>query len=72
MNAKKTVILLMVLMLITATINIVSNLIAMSREFTSFPWWSVFVFALYYFGPVLLIEGLALLGIHIWQKRKQD
>lgn len=34
------------------TVNIASSFF----YFTSFPWWSAFVFAGYYFGPVLLLE----------------
>jgi len=71
MTIKRTVILLMALTVMTVAINIISNLVAMSNSFTSFPWWSVFVFALYYYGPVLLLEGLVLLGIHLWEKRKK-
>ena len=39
------------------TVNVASSFF----YFTSFPWWSAFVFAGYYFGPVLLLA----LGIYL-------
>lgn len=56
-HAKKIVCILFLLTLALAAYYIVSNIIASFVYFTSFPWWSAFVFAGYYFGPILLIEG---------------
>ena len=56
-HAKKIVGILFLLTLALAAYYIVSNIIASFVYFTSFPWWSAFVFAGYYFGPILLIEG---------------
>ena len=72
MSAKKTIILLMIMTLLIAGVNVVASLDAARNEFTSFPWWSVIVLTLYYFGPALLAEGLALLGVHLWEKRKKN
>lgn len=70
-NAKKSAILLMVITLLIAGVNVVGSLDAASQELTSFPWWSVLILTAYYFGPVLLVEGLALLGVHLWEKHKK-
>ena len=56
--AKKTLKILFLLTLAFTVIYIVTNIIASFRYFTSFPWWSAFVFAAYYFGPLFLIEGV--------------
>lgn len=71
MSAKKTIVILMIVTLLTAGVNVVGSLDFASQELTSFPWWSVLVLTGYYFGPVLLVEGLALLGVHLWEKRKK-
>ena len=48
------------------TVNIASSFF----YFTSFPWWSAFVFALYYFGPILLLElAVYLVACAIEKKR---
>ena len=49
------------LTLACALMYITVNVAASFFYFTSFPWWSAFVFAGYYFGPVLLLE----LGIYL-------
>lgn len=72
MNAKKTIILLMVITLLLAGVNVVASLDYASQELTSFPWWGVIVLSAYYYGPVLVVEGLALIGVHFWQKRKKN
>lgn len=72
MSAKKTIVILMIVTLLTAAVNVVGSLDFASEELTSFPWWSVFVLTAYYFGPVLLVEGLALLGVHLREKRKKQ
>lgn len=56
-RAKKIVGILFLVTLALALYYIVSNIIASFLYFTSFPWWSAFVFAGYYFGPLLLVEG---------------
>ncbi len=72
MNAKKTIILLMVITLLIAGVNIVASLDRAAGELTSFPWWAVIVLTAYYYGPLLLLEGLALLGVHLWEKHKKN
>ena len=72
MSAKKTIVLLMILTLLIAGVNVVASLDAAHNEFTSFPWWGVIILSGYYFGPVLLVEGLALLGVHLWEKHKKN
>jgi len=54
--AKKLLLVLIAVTLGAAAIYIVSNIIASFCYFTSFPWWSAFVFAAFYFGPVLIVE----------------
>ena len=44
----------------------------LTSEFTSFPWWSNIVFAIIYFGPMILLEAIGLLVIHLLQKRKRS
>ena len=71
-TAKKLLKFLLIATGVAAALYIVSNTYGLlTAEFTSFPWWSAFVFGAYYFGPALGVEGLALLGIHIWEKRKK-
>ena len=71
-TAKKMLKFLLIATVVAAVFFIVSNTYGiLTSEFTSFPWWSALVFGAYYFGPALAIEGLALLGIHIWEKRKE-
>lgn len=71
MNLKKSIVMLMIITLLTAGVNIVASLDYASDALTSFPWWSVIVLSMYYFGPVLLLEGLALLVIHVWERRQK-
>jgi len=56
--AKKTVLLLMLFTLGFAVIYIANSLIRFAGAVTSFPWWACVVFALVYFGPVLVFEGV--------------
>ena len=71
-TAKKMLKFLLIATIVAAVFFIVSNTYGiLTSEFTSFPWWSALVFGAYYFGPVLAVEGLALLGIRIWEKRKK-
>ena len=72
-TAKKMVKFLLIATVVAAVFFIVSNTYGiLTSEFTSFPWWSALVFGAYYFGPALAIEGLALLGIRVWEKRKEN
>ena len=71
MSIKKTIVLLMIITLLIAGMNIVASIDYASSELTSFPWWSVIVLTGYYYGPLLLLEIGALVGVHVWQKRKQ-
>jgi len=69
--AKKTVFLLVLFTLGFAAVCIINSLIHYGDMLTSFPWWSCFVFAALYFGPVLVFEGI-LYGILIFfEKRKK-
>ena len=70
-KAKKAVGLVLLLTLIFAAVYIVRNIIASFVYFTSFPWWSAFVFAGYYFGPVLVIEGIAYGVLAFLEKKKE-
>ena len=54
-----------------AAVYIVSNIVASFQYYTSFPWWSAFVFAAFYFGPVLLVGGLLYGLILLIEKRKK-
>ena len=58
-----------VIAVVYAAVGTVSLLTA---EFTSFPWWSNIVFTAIYFGPVILLEAIGLLTVHLLQKRKQS
>ncbi len=71
MSLKKTIVLLMVITLLIAGVNIVASLDYASSELTSFPWWSVIVLTAYYYGPLLLLEVVALVGVHHWQKHRK-
>ena len=68
--AKKAILVLMVITLTAAAIYIVNNILASFRYFTSFPWWSAFVFAAVYFGPVLLVESM-LYGLLTFIEKKR-
>ena len=69
---RKILIFLLIATVVAAVFFVVSNIYGiLTSEFTSFPWWSALVFGAYYFGPALAIEGLALLGIRFWEKRKE-
>lgn len=70
--AKKIVGILFLATLALAAYYIVSNIIASFVYFTSFPWWTAFVFAGFYFGPLLLIEGAAYCFLRYLVKRKQE
>lgn len=69
--AKKIVGIIMLVTLALAAYYIVSNIIASFVYFTSFPWWSAFVFAGFYYAPALLIEGAVYLVLHYLDNRKQ-
>lgn len=56
--AKQTVILLMLFTLGFAVIYITNSLLNYAGAQTSFPWWTCIVFAAFYFGPVLIFEGI--------------
>ena len=70
-TAKKILLILLIATLVGMIGYIVTNIIASFVYFTSFPWWSAFVFALFYFGPALAVEGIALGVLHWLKKRKQ-
>lgn len=53
--------------LMYVTVNIASTFF----YFTSFPWWSAFVFAAYYFGPVLILEFVVYLVADLIEKKKK-
>lgn len=38
--------------------------------FTSFPWWSALAYAAVIFGPLLALEAIALLVLHIKTKKQ--
>lgn len=67
--AKKGILLLTVATFGAAAVYIVSNIIGSLRCFTSFPWWSAFVFGGIYFGPVLLLE-IAVYGVLVLLEKK--
>ncbi|MBQ7801232.1 MAG: hypothetical protein IJ375_02790 [Oscillospiraceae bacterium] len=68
--AKKIIKLLFWATLVWAVVYIAQNIIASFVYFTSFPWWSAFVFAGCYFGPALILEGI-LWAVLVWlEKRK--
>ena len=70
-TAKKMVKFLLIATVVAAVFFVVSNTYGiLTSEFTSFPWWTALVFGVYYFGPALAIEGLMLLGIRFWEKKK--
>jgi hypothetical protein len=71
--AKKAVAVIAILTLICAIFYIVSNIIAIISydNVTSFPWWSAFVFAAIYFGPLLLTEGALYRILIFLEKRKR-
>ena len=58
---------------VIAVVNaVVGTISLLNAAFTSFPWWSNIVFAVIYFGPMILLESIGLLIIHLLQKRKQS
>lgn len=70
-TAKKTVKLLALFTLVFIVVFIADALISYNQTLTSFPWWSSFVFAALYFGPVLAFEGILygiLVLIEKWKK----
>lgn len=69
--AKKTVRLLILFTLGFSAVYILRNVIASFQYYTSFPWWSAFVFAAFYFGPTLLFEGLLYGILLLIEKRKK-
>ena len=70
-KTKKVLRILILLTLGWALLYAIGGAIGSVNTFTSFPWWSSFVFAAIYFGPVLTLEILAY-GIIRWiQKKKQ-
>ena len=68
-KAKKIVGVLLVLTLAWAILYIAGSIYGYFTTFTSFPWWSGFVFAAIYFGPWLLLEA-AVYGLLAWKIRK--
>ena len=72
-SAKKMLKFLLIATVVAAIFFVVSNTYGiLTAELTSFPWWSALVFGAYYFGPALIVEGLALAAVHYWQKRKEN
>ena len=71
MKLKKVLKMLTFFTVVIAVLYIVTNIIAiLTSEFTSFPWWSALVFGGIYFGPLLLVEIVALIVVAIFEKRK--
>jgi len=71
-KAKKVLKLLLIATVVVALVYAAIGTVSLLRsEFTSFPWWSNLVFTAIYFGPVIAVEALALLGVHIWEKRNK-
>ena len=71
-KAKKALKLLLIATVVVALVYAAIGTVSLLRsEFTSFPWWSNLVFTAIYFGPVIVVEALALLGVHIWGKRNK-
>lgn len=68
---KKIMICLMAGTALWMVVYIVGNIYASFHTFTSFPWWSAFVFAAYYFLPALAVEGLICWILTYLEKRKQ-
>jgi hypothetical protein len=68
-KAKKIAGLLFLATLAWAVIYIAGSIVSSFTTFTSFPWWSGFVFAAIYFGPWLLLEA-AVYGLLTWRIRK--
>ena len=72
-KAKKVLKIMLIVTTAAALVNAVAGTVSLlTSEFTSFPWWSNIVFTAIYFGPVILLEALALLGICFFEKRKQS
>ena len=72
-KAKKVLKILLIVTTAAALVNAVAGAVSLlTSEFTSFPWWSNIVFTAIYFGPVMLLEALALLGICFFEKHKQS
>lgn len=69
-RAKKILRWLMLLTLGWAVVYIIGSIVNSLTTFTSFPWWSGFVFAAIYFGPALLLEGFVY-GILARLQKKQ-
>lgn len=70
-RAKKIVLWLILVTLVFAVYYIVSNIIGSFIYFTSFPWWSAFVFATIYFGPLLVLECVVY-GVLSYIQRKKN
>ena len=70
-TAKRIVIILLCLTVLSALIYIVSGLVSYSAVLTSSPWWSVLVFAAIDFSPLILVEVIVLCILHFRQKKKQ-
>ena len=68
-KAKKILRWLMLLTLGWSVVYVIGSIVNSLTTFTSFPWWSGFVFAAIYFGPVLLLEA-AVYGILVLIRKK--
>ena len=54
-----------------AVLYAVFGIISILRSpFTSFPWWSALSYTAIYFGPLLVLEAIALIIIHIKMKKQ--
>jgi hypothetical protein len=69
--AKKTVRLLILFTLGFAVFYIINSLIHYAGNVTSFPWWTCIVFAAFYFGPVLIFEGILYGILALVEKHKK-
>lgn len=65
-TAKKTILILFLFTLINILIHVVVNVHSGYADH----FWTIVAVTVYYYSPVLLVEGLAYLGIRLWEKYK--
>lgn len=61
---------LIILTAVWMVLYIIGGVINSLTTFTSFPWYSAFVFAAIYFGPALVLEAIAYVVLKMLQKKK--
>ena len=70
-TAKKILSVALPVTAVIAVIYAVWGVISILRSpFTSFPWWSAIAYAAIYFGPLLVLEAIALIILHIKTKKQ--